>query len=112
VQCVHVLGIPVLRDDFCVCVLNAYPRDLDSHAVSRLCVGNVDYEPLDSGYTFSLAARFRYVHFVFLSCLNWDTLEAFAMATSSLMAITASSRITHQASSAFYICGDKAHSQA
>ena len=100
-QCMHVLGVKVLFDYFCVCVLNAYPRDLYSHLVSRLCVGNVYYETLDSGYSFSLAARFRYIHFVFLSRLNWATLKAFAMTASSLMAITTSSRITHKASSSF-----------
>jgi hypothetical protein len=104
--------IKVLFDYFCVCVLNAYPRDLYSHMVSRLCVGNVYYETLDSGYTFPLAARFRYIHFVFLSRLNWATLKAFAMTTSSLMAITTSSRITHKASSSFYICDDNAHFKA
>jgi hypothetical protein len=87
----HVLGIKVLFDYFCVCVFNAYLRDLYSHMVSGLCVGNVYYETLDSGYTFPLAARFRYIHFVFLSRLNWATLKAFAMTTSSLMAITISS---------------------
>jgi hypothetical protein len=69
--------------------------------VSRLCVGNVYYETLDSGYTFPLAARFRYIHFAFLSRLNWATLKAFAMTASSLMAVTSSSRITHKESSSF-----------
>jgi hypothetical protein len=105
----HILGIKALFDYFCVCVHNAYPRDLDSHMVSRLCVGNVYYETLDSGYALPLAARCRYVHFVFLSRLNWATLIAFAMTTSSLMAITTSSRISHKAFSSFYICDDNAH---
>jgi len=76
-----------LFDDFSVCGAAAYSGDLYFHVFSRLCVGNEYYETLDSGYAFSLAARFRYVRFVFLSHLNWARLKA--------PTITASSFITH-----------------
>lgn len=91
----------VLFDYFGVCGSTAYPRDPYFHMVSRFCVGNEYYEALDSGYAFSLAARFRYVHFVFLSHLNWARLK--------VPTITASSLITHKASSSFHICDDNAH---
>jgi len=90
----------VLFDYFSVCSATAYPRDLYFQMVSRLCVGNEYYETSDSGYAFSLAARFRYVHFVFLSHLNWARLKAPAIITSSL--------ITHKASSSFHTCDDDA----
>jgi len=91
----------VLFDYFSVCGSTAYPRDLYFNMVSRLCVGNEYYETLDSGYAFPLATRFGYVHFVFLSHLNWAGLKA--------PTITASSLITHTASSSFHICDDNAH---
>jgi hypothetical protein len=105
---VWVLGVKVLFDYFCFCGYIAYLRDLYSHMVSRLCVGNEYYETLDSGYTFTLGARFRYVHFVFLSHLNWATLKALAVTTPSLITAITSSRITHRASSSSYICEDNA----
>ena len=91
----------VLFDYFGVCGSTAYPRDPYFHMVSRLCVGNKYYETLDSGYAFPLAARLRYVHFVFLSHLNWARPKA--------LIITASSFITHRTSSSFHICDDNAH---
>jgi len=93
-------NIRVLFDYFSVCGATAYPRDPYFHMVSGLCVGNEYYETSDSGYAFPLATRFRYVHFVFLSHLNWARLKA--------PTITASSLITQRASSSFHICDDNA----
>src|SRR3990170_2531727 len=89
-----------LFDYFSVCGAAADPRYPYFHMVSRLCVGNEYYETLDSGYAFPLATHLRYVHFIFLSHLNWARLKA--------PTVTASSLITHEASSPFHTCDDDA----